>query len=121
MYSVGVFHAWDFLMVIILTGSYFVCPKNIIEKKNEYIKFFLVFLSIFFFVFIIVTNVIQDEDITHSLVYITLIPALFCFHMLYPFKTIKRNQNLNFFLLFLSLYIIAVHGLIYILVLFSDM
>jgi hypothetical protein len=32
-----------------------------------------------------------------------LCPALFVFHLLYPFKEVKRNQHLSFFLFFASL------------------
>jgi len=112
MYSVGVFYAWDFLFIMVMAMAYFLCPKTFIEKKLEYIKFGLTFLSIFFLLFIIITNVLCSDGMTHMLFWISILPALFLFHLVYPFKEVKRNQHLNFFLFFSSLYVVGVNALI---------
>lgn len=121
MYSVGVFYAWDFVAVVMVTIAYFLCPSKIIEKKNEYVKFFLSFFSIIFLVFIILTNIICNEEITHLLFKMSIAPLLLIANLLYPFKTVKRNQHLNFFLFFISLYSIGLYGLIIVAHLFSNM
>lgn len=110
MYSVGVFYAGDFLAIIFVTVSYYLCPKRFIEKKNEYVKFFLTFFSLFFLLFLLITNIICNSEFTHLLFKISLAPVLLISHLLYPFKEVKRNQHLNFFLFFISLYSIGLYG-----------
>lgn len=46
--TVGVFYAWDFLVLIAMTVCYWHCPVRFIEKKQEYVKFALLFLSVYF-------------------------------------------------------------------------
>jgi membrane-bound metal-dependent hydrolase YbcI (DUF457 family) len=105
MNSVGVFIAWDFLFVLLITVAYYYSPKRFIEKKNDYVKFSLSFLSVYFLLFIVLTNIINDRGITHTIFGIAFVPALYVYHLLFPFKTVKRNQHLNFFLFFIALYV----------------
>lgn len=112
MYSVGVFYAWDWLFLLCVMVAYLLCPKKIIEKKNEYVKFFLFFLSGYFFLFFILNNLIQNKEITHQLFGVLSPLALFVFHLLYPFKEVKRNQHLSFFLFWIALFCVGLGGLI---------
>ncbi len=121
MYSVGVFYAWDFIAIIIVTVAYFLSPDRVVTKKNEYVKFFLSFFSAFFVLFIILTNIIANNEITHLLFWVSLSPLLFLVHILYPFKEVKRNQHLSFFLFFISLYMIGLYGLTIVAHAFSNM
>jgi len=121
MYSVGLFYAWDFFALIILTVSYIYAPDYILDKKKPYITFILTFLSIVFTVFLILYNIIQDREVAHMLFLISLCPLLFIYHLVYPFKKVKRSKHLSFFLFFLSGYILMVRGLILIGFLFSNM
>lgn len=121
MYSVGVFYAWDFLFIVIITLAYFLCPRNFIEKKLEYIKFGLTFLSIFFLLFIIITNILCNAQMTHTLFGVSVVPALLLFHLVYPFREVKRNQHLTFFLFFSSLYVVGLNAFIILAVFFSNM
>ena len=121
VYSVGVFYAWDFIAIILITILYYYCPKNIIDKKNEYIQFFLYFLSILFTIFIFIINITRSTTFTHMLFKISFIPLLFIFYSLYKFKNNKKNQNLYFFLLVISIYIVLVFSAMYIGILLSTM
>lgn len=121
VYSVGVFYAWDFIAIILITILYYYCPKNIIDKKNEYIQFFLYFLSILFTIFIFIINITRSTAFTHMLFKISFIPLLFIFYSLYKFKNNKKNQNLYFFLLVISIYIVLVFSAMYIGILLSTM
>ena len=67
MYSVGVFLAFDFLLFILMDIAYRLCPPKIIEKKQEYVLFSLDFLSLYFTLFIVITNIVKDHSFTHFL------------------------------------------------------
>jgi len=121
MYSVGVFYAWDFLAILIVTVTYLLCPSSIIEKKDEYVKFFLLSLSVLFLLFIVITNIICNDGMTHFLFKVSIIPFLFLTHLIYPFKSVRRSQHLNFFLFFLSIYVIGVNSLMILTVALSNM
>lgn len=60
--AVGVFYAWDFLVLIAMTVCYWHCPVRFIEKKQEYVKFALLFLSVYFFIFLVLRNICGWED-----------------------------------------------------------
>jgi hypothetical protein len=115
MNTVGVFFAWDWLALTVMAIVYFLCPKRFIEEKLDYVKFFLLFLCGYFFLFLIVINVLRDRDTTHSLFGACLAPALWVCHCLYPFKKTKRNQHVSFFLFWAGLYSFGLGGLIIIL------
>lgn len=121
MYTVGVFYAWDFLILILMTLIYFYCPSKYINKKNEYIKFFLVNFSIYFSLVLVFYNISRNMELSHFLFFTFLLPFTYCTHLFYPFKEVKRNQNLNFFLFFLSIYIILVFGFKFLVFAFSNM
>jgi hypothetical protein len=115
MYTVGVFHAWDWLAIIGITIAYLLCPKRFIEEKQEYVKLFLFFLSGYFFFFLIVSNLLKNREFTHYLFGICFLLALFIFHWLYPFKKTKKNRHLSFFLFWIGLYCFGLKGIIIIL------
>jgi hypothetical protein len=118
---VGVFYAWDFLIVAVCAIVYLFCPPKIIAEKKEYVKFFLLFFSVYFFLFIVIINILKDREATHMLFKVCVVPALFISHLFYPFKTEKKNQHLSFFLFFFSLCIIGLGALIMVAFGFSNM
>jgi hypothetical protein len=115
MYSVGVFYAWDWFVLIVITIAYLICPKRFIEEKKEYVKFLLLFLSGYFFLFLIVTNLIKNSGFVHHLFGICLPLILLIGHCLYPFKKTKRNQHVSFFLFWIAIYTFGLRGIIMIL------
>jgi hypothetical protein len=115
MYSVGVFYAWDWLALIGVAIAYLVCPKRFLEEKQEYVKLFLFFLSGYFFLFWIITNILRNSSATQHLFGLCFTLALFVFHWLYPFKKTKKNQHLSFFLFWIGLYCFGLRGLIVVL------
>lgn len=121
MYTVGVFYAWDFLALILTAMSYWMCPPNIIEKKNEYVKFALLFFSAFFSVFLIVANLMENDGLTHLLFGWTVLPALFIVHMFYPFRKVRRNQHVSFFLFCGMLYVVGMNTLKIVAAMLSNM
>lgn len=121
MYTVGLFYAWDFLGWIIMTLAYVYVPASIIREKNEYISFFLKYLSAVFTLFVIVMNVTHNKEFTHALFWVAFFPLLFIFHRFFRFKTVQKNQHLTFFLFFLSFFILALRGSILLAFLFSGM
>ena len=110
--DVGVFYAWDFLMVLIISLCYWGCPPRFIARKEEYVKYFLSSFTLYFLVFLVVKNICDDVSFTHWLWWTLLCPYLFITHLLYPFKERKRNQHLSFFLFFAALYSLGVNMLI---------
>ena len=119
--TVGVFYAWDFLMLAITTLCYWWCPAKVIDKKEEYVKFFLASLSVYFIVFLVVRNMSSSDELVHWLWGVLLCPYLFIAHLLYPFRERRRNRHLNFFLFFAALYAIGMNALTLVGFLFSDM
>jgi hypothetical protein len=101
-----------------------VCPKTIIAEKKDYVKFFLLFFAGYTALHGIAQLVLGIKYITSGnieLVFILVLsPILFIAHLLYPFKTLKRNQHLNFFLFFGSL-LSACIGIFFTLLAFSNM
>lgn len=87
--------------------AYRLCPSKIIEKKQEYVLFSLDFLSLYFTLFIVITNIVKDHSFTHFLFWTLLFPVLFLFHLIYRFKTVKKSRHLSFFLLFLAIYVLV--------------
>lgn len=119
--TVGVFYAWDFLMLAITTLCYWWCPAKIIDKKEEYVKFFLAALSVYFLLFLVVRNVSSSDELVHWLWGVLLCPYLFIAHLFYPFREKRRNRHLSFFLFFAALYAIGMNALTLVGFLFSDM
>ena len=102
------------LMLIIMTIAYYLCPARYLKKKNEYVKFFLVFFSAWFLLMFIAADVLlpifDDARVSHSpdvkfMFMCLLIPALYFFHWIYQFKTVKKSQHLSFFLFFATLFL----------------
>jgi hypothetical protein len=111
MYTVGVFYAWDWLALIVIAVAYFLCPKRFLEEKKEYIKFFLLFFSAYFFLFLIIRNLPLggfNRNGIHWLFWIFLTPIMFVAHWLYPFRKTKRSKHLSFFLFFLAFFIVGI-------------
>lgn len=121
MYSVGVFLAFDFLLFILMDIAYRLCPPKIIEKKQEYVLFSLDFLSLYFTLFIVITNIVKDHSFTHFLFWTLLFPVLFLFHLIYRFKTVKKSRHLSFFLFFLAVYVLVIRVSTLVLFAFSAM
>lgn len=119
----GVFFPFDCFAVWFIAACYFLCPKSIIAKKLEYVKFFLLFLSIYLLLFLILRNVLgspQDynlpgkspKDLLMFLFALGFCPALCVANLVYPFKTVKRSQHLSFFLFMISLCSVGIFGLV---------
>ena len=121
MYSVGVFLAFDFLLFILMDAAYRLCPPKIIEKKQEYVLFFLDFLSLYFTLFIFITNIVKEPSFSHFLFWTLLFPVLFLFHLIYHFKTVYKSRHLSFFLFFVAVYVLAIRASTLILYMFSSM
>ena len=120
---IGVFFAFDALAVWFITAYYLLCPKSIIAKKNEYVKFFLLFLSAYFLLFLILRFVLvspqepnlpsmSPKNLLAFLFYLGFCPALFVANLIYPFKTVKRSQHLSFFTFLFSLCSIGIIAVI---------
>lgn len=107
--DVGVFFAWDFLFIIGMSVGYWFTPKSLLKEKYEYIKFLLVSLSIIFFITVLLKNII-DPKLTETLLYIFALPVIFLIHAIYPFRRVRRNQNVSFFLFCFSMYVILLFG-----------
>jgi hypothetical protein len=114
-----------FLLFVLF--CYSIAPKCIIEKKNDYVKFFLWFFICYLFLEGIISLLLYrvfSPDRTNGLYTIfsilALCPTLFMAHLLYPFKTIKRSQHLTFFLFFASV-LCACTGVFFVLLHFSNM
>ena len=121
MYTVGLFYAWDFLALVLMTIAYLYAPVSVLKEKNEYISFFLKSLSAVFTLFMIIMNITQNKEFTHALFWVCICPLLFIYHRFYKFKTLQKNQHLNFFLFFFSFFILAIRGSILLAFLFSRM
>jgi hypothetical protein len=101
--------------LLFTTICYWIAPKSIIAEKQEYVKFFLIFFTIYFALDGIVTLALTRvfnfsySDVKGMWIFsvLSLCPLLFIFHLLYPFKEAKRNQHLTFFLFFASLLIVC--------------
>lgn len=119
--SVGVLYAWDFLFLAITTIAYYLCPSRFISKKSEYVKFALTFLSVYFTLFLIVKNCIHCQEATDVFFKVCFVPTLFIAHWVWPFRKQRRNQHLTFFLLFASLYILGLGGVMAVAIAFSNM
>lgn len=127
----GAILPFDCLAVWFITACYLLCPKAIIEKKNEYVKFFLLFLSAYFFLFLIMRYLLgspHDYDIPEKspkdlLVFLFTLgfcPALFIANLVYPFKSVKRSQHLSFFTFLISLCSIGIFAFITIIGMFFN-
>jgi len=121
MYTVGLFYAWDFLGWIIMTIAYLHAPASILREKNEYIAFFLKYISAVFTLFVIIMNITCNEEFTRALFGVAVFPLLFIYHRFYKFKTVQKSQHLNFFLFFLSLFMITLKATILLALMFSNM
>ena len=97
---------------IVMSLSYFLAPKRILPRKNEYVKFALVFLSAFLvlstisiMVWTIPLEHDSPEQVTHVLLTLAawFFPLLFAAYMIYKFKTVERNRHVGFFLFWAAL------------------
>ncbi len=120
------------LAVWFVTVCYVLCPKSIIERKNEYVKFFLVFLSVYylaiqaicFLLRAVPNHAISGEDprsLPLALFALGFSPALLLANLVYPFKTVRRSQHLSFFAFLISLLTIGFVGVIWVAHAFSNM
>jgi hypothetical protein len=127
-----IFFVFDIFIVWFIALCYILCPKSILPKKNEYVKFFLIFLSIYFFIIQVIgffrsdmpNFAISGEDPRDFLKFLFVIcfcPALLIANLVYPFKTVKRSRPLSFFLLLFSLCSIGILGFIIVAHAFSNM
>lgn len=98
------------LLLIFMTVCYYACPRKYLNKKYEYVKFFLVFFSCYFLIIGIIgltplgyNNATGENNGSYFFLFF-LSPTLFLSHWLYKFKTVKKSQNLSFFLFFATLY-----------------
>ena len=103
---------------------YWICPKAIIAEKKDYVNFFLCFFICYAALHGIISlafGMQQIENVhVHVVFILALFPILFIAHLLYPFKTVKRNQHLSFFLFFAALLSMAIAGF-FVLLAFSNM
>jgi hypothetical protein len=106
----GVFSLFLSVFLLVTLICYRISPKCIIEEKKEYVKFFLSFFIAYFALNGIATLALfhlfelrDTEGIMRLIFILALCPVFFIFHLLYPFKDVKRNQHLSFFLFFASL------------------
>ena len=129
---IGIFFVFDILAVWLITICYLFCPKSILPRKNEYVKFFLLFLSIYFFIIQIVSFLrgnmpnfaVSGENPRDFLMFLFVMgfcPALLIANLVYPFKTVKRSRHLSFFALLISLCSLGIFGLIVVAHAFSNM
>jgi hypothetical protein len=110
--------------LLFTTICYWIAPKAIIAEKQEYVKFFLTFFICYFALDGIVTlMLVRVFEFSHSdmrgmwmISLLSLCPLLFVFHLLYPFKEVKRNQHLSFFLFFASLLVVCAAAFVVIVV-----
>lgn len=110
--EVGVFYAWDFLLLIIIAICYWCYPARFLEKKYDYVKFVLLFFSVYFLTFFVLRNICNWEDeMVHEIWWTLLFPCLWLGHRFYPFRLVKRSQHVDFFLFFLALYVVVLYGL----------
>ena len=64
-----------------------------------------------FFIFLVLRNICGWEDaVVHEVWWVLLFPCLWLGHRFYPFRAVRRNQHLNFFLFFMALYVIILYG-----------
>ncbi|MDR3267989.1 MAG: hypothetical protein LBT83_02840 [Tannerella sp.] len=116
----GIFTLWDFMIPILFTIGYIVSVK----EKNEYVLFFSTFFSWYFLLFVIWKFV---GEFTHHPVSIDLLfriglmPALLVWHLVYPFRKIKRNRRLTIFFASTIVALIGFFVLIWVGVAFSNM
>jgi hypothetical protein len=124
----GFFSIFLTIFLLFVLFCYSIAPKCIIEKKNDYVKFFLWFFSCYLLLegifSLLLFRALPYDKTTHEytlLFYVlALCPALFVAHLLYPFKTVKRSQHLTFFLFFASVFC-ACTGVFFLLLHFSNM
>jgi hypothetical protein len=72
-------------------------------------------LSVYFFLFLIISNWINNRTFVHYLFRICFPLALFAGHQMYPFRKTKRNQHVSFFLFWIGIYCFGLQGIIIIL------
>jgi hypothetical protein len=106
----GAFSIFLLAFLLFTTFCYTKAPKCIIAEKQEYVKFFLTFFILYFaldgissLVIYNIFNYSPQPCILPIINVLLLCPALFVYHLAYPFKNVKRNQHLSFFLFFASL------------------
>ncbi|KAA6335435.1 hypothetical protein EZS27_016334 [termite gut metagenome] len=107
----------DLGVVIFTTVIYLLCPERFIPK-NEYVKFFLLTSSLYLcllFVLFELIRAVSDRDAIIFVVRIFTAPTFYLAHRLYPFKRVKRNRHISFFLVCISVYFIVEIGGIFIL------
>lgn len=95
-------YPWITVILVIMTVTYIFSPRILIPHKNEYIKFFLLSISVYVTIFLILGWLFSGY-VNETLFFLLIVPWLFVSHLIYPFKELKRNRNLSFFLFFLSL------------------
>jgi hypothetical protein len=115
------------LFLLLMAFCYWKAPQKMIEKKTEYVLFFLLFGAGYLFLHGVSIKILDILGIldwnTFRLISILTFPLL-CFvtYLFYPFKNINKNlrQHVIFFLFFATLLSIAIAGF-FILLEFSNM
>jgi hypothetical protein len=121
----------DFIIIAVVTLCYLFAPSSILKEKNEYVKFSLIFLSLYFALFAIIRNILYfandytrekaNQQITIFLFCLFFLISLYLFYRFYPFKKVKRNQNVSFILFFLGIVPPGILAIMWILDLSSTM
>ncbi|MDR1755794.1 MAG: hypothetical protein LBR65_02400 [Culturomica sp.] len=83
------------VFLIVMTAAYYLVPSRIIERKSEYVKFALMFLSTYAVIFSVVYCLCIPIAVLLCWLFF---PALFGAYMLWPFRDGRRNQHIAFFL-----------------------
>jgi peptidoglycan/LPS O-acetylase OafA/YrhL len=122
METIKKFDLWVFFSILLAFYILFVavcyrfCPKGVIEKKSEYVLFFLLFLALFMLLQGIATVIVgrTGKPITEANVYcgLAFFPMLFVAHLLYPFKKHQAESASGILLFFISLLAVSATSLI---------
>lgn len=119
--NMSILNCYPFLGIVwtMMTIAYFLWPEHYFTKKSEYLKFFLLSVSVYWF---LVTSVhVAYREISGVLFLMGLIPFLAISHLIYPFKECKRNKHFTFFSIGISVFMFFTILIAWLLVAISDM
>lgn len=114
--------AWG-LIVAMVTVLYVFWPSKLL-KKNEYVMFFSITLSTYWFIMLlchISMGGFHHETDATSIFLLFLAPWISITHFLYPFKHTKRNPHFTFLITAFAILEIMLFAAVWILVQFSNM
>ena len=101
---------------------YWLCPMQWIDRKYEYLSFFLLTMGIYCIIsvsliFVFFRNIflgigtLNGNNTMFDVFWGGLsIPWICIAHLIYPFKTTKRNSHITFFSLFISIGLLCAYG-----------